>query len=95
MNFQLKLKKIGKNAREFMVKMEFEEMQDMIITLMNRKPAEALSSNSDKIIKIIEKSKNQNQEIIKTIFLLFYLADKLNINLEDALLNKIEDINKK
>ena len=75
--------------------MEFEEMQDMIITLMNRKPAEALSSNSDKIIKIIEKSKNQNQEIIKTIFLLFYLADKLNINLEDALLNKIEDINKK
>ncbi len=67
--------------------MQFEEIQDMAISAINKSGLK-LSKNSAKLIKL----NKSREEIINSILILMFLADDYKFNLEDNLLNRIEEI---
>jgi len=62
-----------------MTKMEFDEVCDMAVFAGKKMKFKKLSKSN----------------IVESIIYLMYLADKKKINLEDAILDKIEMVNKK
>lgn len=72
----------------------FEELNDMAIIAVKKKGVEIFGEPGIKLLRTLKASENPEQDIIKLIIFLMFLADQHKINLEDALLNKIEEIHR-
>lgn len=72
--------------------MDFEEISDMAVNAVARKGMGSFG-NPFKLIRNLDKE-NIEEEIVNSIIILMFLASQYKLNLEDALLNKIEDIHK-
>jgi hypothetical protein len=84
--------------------MDFEELQDMaVISIEKQKNTDAVESLIENFGKLIYELKEENKPdrkkiesaISQLIILMIFVSYKLNIHLEDSILNKIEGSYKK
>jgi len=75
--------------------MEVEEMQDISTMAVKNNGIGQLGENCQKVMRMISNSQYQGEEIVNLIVFLSAMASQFNIDLEEGILNKIEELNRK